>query len=64
MAFGIIQDSLGSHFDPELGKVFIKCRRELEGLYDYYKDHGDDANEAVERRKVFGSGLLEVEKIA
>ena len=64
VAFGIIQDSLGSHFDPELGKVFIKCRRELEGLYDYYKDHGDDANEAVERRKVFGSGLLEVEKIA
>lgn len=64
VAFGIIQDSLGTHFDPELGRIFIKCRRELEGLYDYYKDHGDDANEAVERRKVFGSGLLEVEKIA
>lgn len=65
VAFGIIQDSLGSHFDPELGKIFIRCRRDLEGLYDYYKDHGDDANETVERRRVFGSGLLEeTERIA
>ena len=33
-AFKIIEDSLGSHFDPELGKVFLKCRKELEEYYD------------------------------
>lgn len=33
-AFSIIEDSLGSHFDPELGKAFIKCRKELEAYYD------------------------------
>lgn len=33
-AFGIIKESLGSHFDPELGKWFLKCRPELEAFYD------------------------------
>ncbi len=33
-AFGIIKESLGSHFDPELGRIFITCRPELETLYD------------------------------
>lgn len=33
-AFKIIEDSLGSHFDPELGKAFLKCRKELEAYYD------------------------------
>lgn len=33
-AFQIIEDSLGSHFDPELGKVFLNCRKELEEYYD------------------------------
>ncbi len=33
-AFEIIEESLGTHFDPELGKVFIKCRPELEAYYD------------------------------
>lgn len=33
-AFGIIEESLGSHFDPELGKRFLKCRPELEAFYD------------------------------
>lgn len=33
-AFSIISDSLGTHFDPELGKVFIECRDELEALYN------------------------------
>lgn len=33
-AFEIIEDSLGSHFDPELGKVFIECRPDLENLYN------------------------------
>lgn len=32
-AFGIIEESLGSHFDPELGKIFIECRDEL---YEFY----------------------------
>lgn len=35
-AFTIIEESLGSHFDPELGKLFIECRPELEKLYDSY----------------------------
>lgn len=33
-AFGIIEESLGSHFDPELGKIFIECRPELCEFYD------------------------------
>lgn len=33
-AFKIIEDSLGSHFDPVLGKLFIESRSELESLYD------------------------------
>lgn len=33
-AFGIIQESLGTHFDPELGEFFISCRKDLEELYD------------------------------
>ena len=33
-AFQIIEESLGSHFDPELGKTFLKCRKELEAYYD------------------------------
>ncbi len=32
-AFQIMEESLGSHFDPELGKLFISCRPELEQLY-------------------------------
>lgn len=35
-AFRIIEESLGSHFDPELGRVFIESRMELEKLYDGY----------------------------
>lgn len=33
-AFQIIEESLGSHFDPELGKLFLKCRPQLEAFYD------------------------------
>lgn len=33
-AFSIIQESLGTHFDPSLGKIFISCRTKLESLYD------------------------------
>lgn len=36
-AFSIIEESLGSHFDPKLGRIFIDCRPELEQLYDGYK---------------------------
>ena len=32
-AFKIIEESLGSHFDPTLGKIFISCRPQLEHLY-------------------------------
>ena len=32
-AFFIIEDGLGTQFDPVLGKVFLSCRKELELLY-------------------------------
>lgn len=32
-AFDIIEKSLGSHFDEELGRCFISCREELEQYY-------------------------------
>ncbi|MBQ0041720.1 MAG: HD domain-containing protein [Lachnospiraceae bacterium] len=35
-AFGIITESLGTHFDPELGQKFLECRPELEALYNSY----------------------------
>ena len=35
-AFQIIQESLGTHFDPVLGQKFIACRTKLEELYDGY----------------------------
>ena len=35
-AFDIIKSSLGSHFDPALGEIFLECRPELEALYDNY----------------------------
>ncbi len=37
-AFDIIESSLGSHFDPELGRIFMTCRPELE---DYYTRNMD-----------------------
>ena len=33
-AFSIIEESLGSHFDPVLGPLFIDCRKQLENYYD------------------------------
>ena len=36
-AFNIIEESLGTHFDPVLGQKFIACRNKLEQLYDNYK---------------------------
>lgn len=33
-AFRIIEESLGSHFDPELGRMFIHCRAQLEAYYN------------------------------
>ena len=35
-AFEIIENDLGQHFDPELGKVFLQCRSELEEIYNAY----------------------------
>ena len=32
-AFSIIEESAGSHFDPQLAEVFVKCRPYLEVLY-------------------------------
>lgn len=36
-AFGIIKESIGSHFDPKLGEVFLECRSELEELYNGFE---------------------------
>lgn len=33
-AFGIIKESIGSHFDPKLGEVFLQCREKLESMYN------------------------------
>ncbi|MDD5900243.1 MAG: HD domain-containing protein [Lachnospiraceae bacterium] len=33
-AFSIIEESLGQHFDPELGRIFMECRPELEAFYE------------------------------
>lgn len=33
-AFGIIEEALGEHFDPVLGREFLKCRPMLESYYD------------------------------
>ena len=33
-AFSIIEESLGKHFDAELGKIFIKQRAALEAYYE------------------------------
>ena len=35
-AFQIIEESLGTHFDPELGKAFITSRNKLEALYNSF----------------------------
>lgn len=32
-AFSIIEEGLGTQFDPVLGKLFLECRPELERLY-------------------------------
>lgn len=35
-AFGIIQESFGTQFDPELGAIFLECRDRLEELYNTF----------------------------
>lgn len=37
-AFAIIEESGGSHFDPELCKAFLECRDKFEDLYNSYDD--------------------------
>ena len=39
--FRIIEDSLGSHFDPKLGSVFILCRKQLERIYDEFEEQSN-----------------------
>ena len=46
-AFGIIGESLGSHFDPELGACFMELRPKLEKLYDTFAAQDDAAKEAA-----------------
>lgn len=33
-AFAVIEQDLGAHFDPELGRIFLQCRPELEQIYN------------------------------
>lgn len=33
-AFGIIEASSGSHFDPSLCREFLQCRVQIEALYN------------------------------
>ena len=33
-AFSIIEDSIGTHFDPVLARIFLECRPQLEALYN------------------------------
>ena len=37
-AFNIISESLGTHFDPTLGKIFLNCRDDLIAYYDKVSD--------------------------
>lgn len=37
-AFQIMEEALGSHFDPKLGQVFLKCRPELEAYYNQFEE--------------------------
>ncbi|UKI50629.1 MAG: HD domain-containing protein [Clostridium sp.] len=37
-AFNIISESLGTHFDPTLGKIFLNCRDDLITYYDKVSD--------------------------
>lgn len=37
-AFQIIEESLGNHFDPELGALFLRCRPQLEEFYNNQVD--------------------------
>ena len=39
-AFNIIRESLGSHFDPELGEVFLNCKQQLEQFYIKIESEG------------------------
>lgn len=34
-AFSIIEEGLGTQFDPVLGRLFAECRPELEKQYDH-----------------------------
>ena len=33
-AFRIIEEGLGTQFDPEVGRMFLECRGRFEALYD------------------------------
>ena len=37
-AFSIIEESMGTHFDPVLCTVFLECRPQFEALYNSYAD--------------------------
>ena len=42
VVFPMIKGTLGSHFDPRLGELFIECRPELEAMYQKWYDEDMD----------------------
>ena len=45
VVFPMIEHSLGSHFDPKLGRLFIECRPALEEMYrKWYEEDMDNAS--------------------
>ncbi len=49
-AFKIIEESIGSHFDPELGRIFLDVRPKLEELYDRYAlENADELRREAEQ---------------
>ena len=54
VVFPMIQGTLGSHFDPRLGALFIQCRPELEKMYKKWYEEDMD-NEHLQLKPSHGS---------
>lgn len=51
--FQFIEESLGSHFDPNLGPYFIACRAELEEMYRKWNEENRDRKMLELEKKPF-----------
>jgi putative two-component system response regulator len=50
-AFGIIQEGIGSHFDPEIGAAFFAAKDKVAGVRKRFADRGESL-----LRKLVGNG--------